>query len=174
MCEICGENQAVVFIQQVIGNEKYSLKLCDECAQERGITSDNGESIQVSISGLLSGLIEDQEDFQNGLKQPAACPRCGMDLESIRKNGQVGCSTCYQTYGWEIREMLSEMVDEDVKHTGKYPKLLTMYKEYIEHRDSLKEELKFAVENEEYEHAAVLRDRLEDLEKSKSIGRKNT
>ena len=56
-CEICGARKAVIHIQQVIGKERVDLHLCEECALERGISGE-GERVELSISGMLNGLLE--------------------------------------------------------------------------------------------------------------------
>ena len=159
-CEICGIREAVIHIQQIIGKERMDLHLCESCALERGIAG-NEEKSELSISNLLTGLIDLRH--MKGLRNKV-CPRCDSSLEEIKKHERVGCGECFIVYSNEIRSFLNKMVGK-TQHKGKYPKRLLTYKTFLVDVIKLKEGLKEAVKREDYEKAAVLRDRIKRLEK---------
>lgn len=161
-CEICETREAVIHIQQIIGNKKVELYICEECAKERGITTGN-DKIELSISGLLTGLVDIQDVHENKRVQKV-CPSCGLTLTEFKDKGKLGCSECYSAFGKEIRSLLHKMYGK-TQHFGKFPHQLRTYKTFLIDVEKLKEELKKVVTEEDYEKAAVLRDRISELQR---------
>ena len=158
-CQICKKEKAVIHIEQIIGNKKVDLHLCDGCAREHGInTVDN--KIEVSIPDLLIGLVA--RGKQSG-PMPAKCTHCGKSWQEIKKEQKVGCSECYALFNRPIRSFLSKN-RQNSDHQGKYPRRLLPYKIFLVDVPKLKEELKEALKCEDYETAASLRDRIRKLE----------
>lgn len=160
-CEICGTREAVIHIQQIIGNKKVELHICEVCAKERGIATGN-DKIELSISSLLTGLVGMGEK-SNKKRIQKICPSCGLTLKEFKEKGKLGCSNCYSTFGKEIRDMLRKMYGK-TQHFGKFPHQLRTYKTFLIDVEKLKEELARAVKEEDYERAAALRDRIADLQ----------
>jgi protein arginine kinase activator len=160
-CEICRNNDAVIHIQQIIGNERIDLHLCEVCALERGIMSKQ-EKGELSLSSLLTGLIDIRDAKQ---PQKSSCPRCGSAWQEIEEREQVGCAECYSCFGKEIRALMRKSGGQH-RHRGKYPRRLLAYKKILVDVMKLKEGLKEALGSEDYERAAVLRDRIKELEDS--------
>ncbi len=158
-CDICRVQEAVIHIQQIIGKERMDLHLCESCALERGITG-NEDKIELSISNLLTGLI----NLRNikGLRKKV-CPRCGSSWEEIKRHEKLGCVECYTVYSREIRSLMNKMVSKS-QHKGKYPHRLLTYKTFLVDVIKLKDGLEEAVKREDYERAAVLRDRIKKIE----------
>ncbi len=157
-CELCKENDAVIHIQQIVGNEAKEIHLCEKCAHENGISS-NSDKIELSLNELLNGLI----DFSSRPKGQDTCSTCGTRLKDFRKTGMVGCSDCYTSFRDEIVSYLEESVGT-VKHLGKYPNKLKAYKALLVDKEILKKRLEEAVAGEDYETAASIRDRIQSLE----------
>jgi protein arginine kinase activator len=162
-CQICDENSATVHVQQIVGNEVRELHLCQGCAQKRGI-SDAEQSGELSLSSLLTGLVTSQKSARNE-KTAEKCPNCGLALAEFRKDGHVGCPECYTTFKREI-EVFFQNTSGTTRHKGKYPARLKAYKTLLIDREALKEKLKEAVSNEDYEKAAMIRDKIETIEQS--------
>jgi len=162
-CQICEENTASIHVQQIMGNEVVELHLCEKCAQKRGISS-GGASIELSLSQLLTGLV-DTEATGKSEKSADRCPNCGLTLVEFRKDGKLGCSECYTAFKREI-EIFLQNTSGTIRHKGKYPARLKAYKTLLIDREQLKDELKKAVTNEDYEKAAMIRDKIETIEKT--------
>jgi protein arginine kinase activator len=160
-CEICGERQAVIHIQQVIGKERIDLHLCENCATERGISSSE-DRIELSISSLVNGLVDVRK--VKGLKRKV-CSKCQSTWELIGKREKMGCVECYNTFSKEVRFLLEKMGARGT-HRGKLPQRLLTYKTYLVDVLKLKEGLKEALKREDYEKAARLRDRIDELEQA--------
>jgi protein arginine kinase activator len=162
-CDICNQREATVFLTQMLNNEIRKLHLCEKCAIASGLDLDNA----VSVTDALLGTSEKKQH-----KQPATrptekkCPSCKMSLADFKKISRFGCAMCYETFADEIKNMVEEM-HRNTRHIGKkpvsHPASTTTY---IEHKDSL-EELKFrlqkAIELEDYEKAAGLRDKIQQI-----------
>jgi protein arginine kinase activator len=160
-CELCGEHEAVVHIQQIVGDDVYDLHLCEGCAKDKGISS-KADKIELTLSEILTGLLDD-EQMSASKRAALECPNCGKKYDDFRKEGTLGCVECYNTFGLEIKTLLKNMGGK-IRHTGKYPAKLKMYKTLLIDKEVLKQNLKEAVKNENYEEAAALRDRLNEIE----------
>jgi protein arginine kinase activator len=159
-CEICGLRDAVIHIRQIQKSHSQELHICEECAQEKGLLRE--EESELSISNLLSGLIEGKE-AAGAEETPEACPRCGMKAAEFRKRGKLGCAECFSTFQRDVRSMLSQMAGR-THHTGKLPRREAAESPVSPDRDVIASELREAIDREDYETAALLRDRLRGLE----------
>jgi len=148
-------------VQQIIGDEKVDMYLCEVCAAEKGI-SRRSETVELSLSQLLTGLFEaGHQDSESDLE---VCPNCGTGIESLKKEGRLGCPECYASFASEIRAFQRKL-SGSVQHIGKLPHKLKTYKELIIDRGELETRLEEAVKNEDYEKAAMLRDRIKEIER---------
>ena len=163
-CEICGLKDAVIHIRQIQKETVHELHICEDCAQEKGLLRE--EESELPIANLLSGLLEGR-DVSGGADARESCPRCGMKAADFRKQGKLGCPECFTAFEKDVRAIVSQMAARP-RHTGKLPATLEMEKPAP--AEGLREELRAAVEREEYELAARLRDRLRDLEAENGTG----
>ena len=138
----------MVFMRRSGGpGEGRDIALCEECAKVRGIVA--GKSIlDIDIEELLgSGL----EPFP-ALAVPAACPKCGMELSVLLREGRLSCSSCADAFAPEIAKARGKLppvrIDERLPAAG--PLSLS----------ALSDALEAALSTEDYEKAAVLRDEL--------------
>jgi protein arginine kinase activator len=161
-CEVCGLKEAVIHIRQVFPSGVQEVHVCEECAQEKGFSRDreDAETPELSISNLLTGLIEFREP--HGEVSRESCPRCGLTVQEFRKRGKLGCSECFSAFAVDVRAALSQMTGR-THHTGKYPRRLSTDPGIAADRERLKTDLKDALDREEYEKAAHLRDRIKEL-----------
>lgn len=161
-CEICGEHDAIIHIQQIIGNDKLDFHLCEDCAKKKGI-SKGKEKLELSLPELLAGLIDlkDFEEDSGGEKK--TCPNCGTSRDDFKKSGKIGCVECYNTFNKDIVRMLRKLSGTS-RHKGKYPSRLKSYKSFLIDREILKQKLEEAVKREDYEAAATIRDKILRLE----------
>lgn len=162
-CQICEQNTASIHVQQIMGNEVVELHLCEKCAAERGIAAGE-ERVELSLSQLLTGLV-DASSGSTHEKPAEKCPNCGLTLADFRKDGRLGCSDCYTAFKREI-EVFLQNTSGTTRHKGKYPARLAAYKSLLIDRELLKEELKAAVTQEDYEKAAMIRDKIRTIEQT--------
>lgn len=161
LCEICSVNEAVFHVKQIIGKEEIELHLCEQCAKLKGITKSEN-TIDFSISQLLTGLVDKKSGRKKSQSEVQECPHCGLSLAKFKKLGKLGCSECFTAFEKSVREFLYKMYGR-VKHKGKLPGKVKSLQDSMDDIESLKAELKKAIETEDYELAAALRDRINEM-----------
>jgi len=159
-CELCGKEKAVVRIRQIIGNESKEMRLCETCAREKGILGNEG-GVGEGVAWLLQGLFE---KIPSKSAHAVTCPVCGTRFRDVRESGRVGCSQCYMTFTKELRRLFKSEGAAKL-HKGKLPNRVLSYKIFFIDRENLKISLKAAIENEDYEKAAVLRDKIRQIDR---------
>ena len=149
-CDGCGEPGAHIRVRQSSGTHQRELWLCDECCRKLGVDQAI-PAFGPTVSELLSGLVTRASE--------RACPRCGTEFKEIRRSGRVGCAECYQVFRGSIARLLSQVGAEEA-HVGRYPDRLISYKRLLIDRTELRQRLDEAVQREDYEEAALIRDRM--------------
>jgi protein arginine kinase activator len=148
-------------LQQTVNGETKNMYLCTDCAE--------GKEFGISFGTLLQGFLESFFGQQAGFsyekkddapETPAVrCSSCGLTYEDFKKTGKLGCAGCYGAFKEELGAIIKNIQGSNV-HAGKYPKRggegIVKKREI----DVLKERLKRAVEAEEYEEAAKIRDEI--------------
>jgi protein arginine kinase activator len=157
-CDACGLRDALIHVRQMQKNGFQELHLCEECAQERGFIRE--DDAEISVGDLLAGLIDGAQP-REGTVSTAVCPRCGLAATEFRKRGRAGCADCYEAFGGDVKRILAQMAPRP-RHAGKLPRELPV--PAADDRGELAAELRAAVEGEDYERAARLRDRIRDLD----------
>ena len=163
ICDVCGENEAIVHVQQIMGGELYEFHMCGECARKKGVSTDQDGNMQFSLSHLLGGLVDSAEQEDETGMPATECPNCHTSLKELREQETAGCPECYTVFRGQIDELLGEYTDVTT-HRGRYPEKLKAYKTILVDKEALKKQLKEAVYREEYETAARLRDRIQEME----------
>ncbi len=96
-------------------------------------------------------------------KSPQKCKSCDTQLVKILDAGKVGCSTCYVTFARELEPLLSGLHGSTL-HQGKAPHVDDMRARLREDLQNKRTVLRSAVQGENYEEAATLRDEIRQLE----------
>jgi len=173
LCEECQMRPATVHITKIVNNEKTQMHLCEECAKQKHISFSTGisgfgfDDTGFSVAKLLSSFFEPTSKTPIGTSDDLKCSRCGLTFRTFSKTGRFGCSQCYNTFKNQMNPMLRRIHGKTF-HVGKVPKR-TGGQLRIKHEiNRLKRELQEAINAEEYERAAVLRDKIKELEKSEN------
>ncbi len=154
-CENCGKRDATVHLTEIRNKQKMEMHLCDQCSQEKGITHKQ----HFDISELLQTL-NSAEDARKKQKVPAAkCPNCGLSLARFRSSGRFGCAHDYAAFREHIAQMI-EGIHDSLQHVGKIPPRAGEQVLRARKRKDLHGQMKAAIEQEDYEEAAKLRDKL--------------
>jgi len=158
LCEKCKKNTATIFYQQIINGEKREYHICEECAANM----QNGVSFDTIFKGFLDSFIS---MGTTGYTKHNAffCPTCKLSFEDFRQTGKVGCADCYNAFKEQLIPVLKN-IQGSVRHSGKLPKKAGAELSTKRELENLKSRLKKAVEKEEYEEAAKLRDKIRNLE----------
>lgn len=153
LCDNCKKNEAKITIKEIGPDHKVViLNLCEECAEKKGVLIKQ----QISPIEKLHELLGKTE------KIDLICPNCGLTFTEFKKKGRLGCSQCYQVFHDEIVKIISKIHGAN-SHTGKNPKKGDKPQNQRIQMMKLREDLKRALEKEEYERAAEIRDRIKKL-----------
>lgn len=165
-CQACHVREAEVELTQVAGDEVTSLRLCGKCAAERGVAPEL-PAADSPLGAFLSAMGQGVTPLEAAAVAGDVCPVCGATLEDFRASGRLGCADCWVAFERPLRELLRR-VHGGTRHVGKSYQSAAEAgdpaSELIRSRLRLREALRDAVESEQFERAAELRDRLRGLE----------
>ena len=92
------------------------------------------------------------------------CSFCGLTFGQFRETGRLGCPHCYQTFEAHLRRLLRR-IHGSVQHVGKvYLPPDPTASEMEKRLDGLRRKLHRAIEAEDFERAAEVRDQIRSLE----------
>jgi protein arginine kinase activator len=158
ICDVCKQNEASVFLTEIVEGKMKKVNLCDSCAKAKNVDDPTG----FALADLLLGLGASQEIERNtGTAQ--RCPACGFSQADFKKTGRLGCAQCYETFAEGLTSLLKAM-HKGTHHTGKVPARIAQQVERENVLKTLQRDLQKAVAEENYEVAAQLRDQLRQLE----------
>lgn len=149
-CTRCNKNEATMYFKQNINGEIREFALCPECAAGDGVGL-GSPFAHLSLFGP-STLIKRAEKKR--------CELCGSSIEEIRSRGKVGCGKCYDVFS----EELSSIVNSIHGSANHIPREGTEADTKSNDIEKLRAEQRAAIENEDYERAAELRDRIREME----------
>lgn len=163
-CDQCHERDAVIHLTQIVNEQVTTLHLCERCAAEKGVESP-GSAVKTPLGSFLAAMGKGTE--QATVPRTAeSCPRCGASYQDFRESGRLGCSDCYGTFEAPLRDLLRRL-HGSTHHLGeRYAEGERSAAEPAggDRAAALREQLRLAVETENFELAAELRDRLRVLE----------
>lgn len=167
-CEKCGKNEATTYYKETINGQTREMRLCAACAQEMQL----GTSFESAFAGLVGGMntlwsnpfqtLTGGSPLSAGTKgAQRACPTCGMTEGALRRAGRAGCADCYRTFADILAPYIRQIHGAD-SHLGSKP--AEEAPSAASPSDALRDRLQQAVEREDYEEAARLRDEIRRLE----------
>ncbi len=166
LCQNCGKKTATTYIKTIVNGRLAQYHLCPDCAREMGygnIFSDFGLDFGNMLGGLIGGIPGEQTP---------RCEKCGTTFEEISKTGKLGCAECYRTFRRKLLPIV-QRIHGTTKHKGKAPgssalRVADPHHQIIAVKETPLEEkkrlLKQAIEAQDFEQAAVLRDEIKEME----------
>jgi protein arginine kinase activator len=162
LCDDCKKRQASVHITKIINNQKVEQHLCEVCAKESELVVFAVNPQSFTVQDFLKGMFH--HISHETARPTVSCPDCGMTYQDFSRSGKIGCSTCYKTFSPEL-ETVIRRIHGTSSHTGKVPHRSGEVLEVKQRLKQLKHLLETAIEKEEYEDAAKIRDQIRLLEK---------
>jgi protein arginine kinase activator len=161
VCDNCGSTEAVVHLTQIVNNEMSTYHLCEKCAAEKGLEA-APEPASVPLTDFLAQMGHDQvDDVSSGGER---CSFCGLTFKQFREVGRLGCPHCYETFAPSLRRLLRR-VHGGTQHVGKvYLPPDPSASEMEKRLEGLRRRLHRAIESEDFERAAEIRDQIRDME----------
>lgn len=166
LCQNCGKNEATTHIKRVVNGDTTQTHLCAECAQALGY-GDMFSGFGLNLDDFFGGFLGDTvQKLASPVEQ--RCSKCGNTFSDIVRSGKVGCSECYKTFYDKLLPSI-QRIHGRIKHNGKQVSSIETTASQVEQVkkdpvEELKKELATAIENQEFEQAAVIRDKIRELE----------
>ena len=163
-CQICNKNDATIHLTEIADGVRTEMHICEHCAAEQDIAVKSHIPINELLSSLLAVQPTDDE-LSGPSEQKLACPSCGFTLAQFRKQGVLGCPHDYEVFEKSLLPLIQKAHNGKTTHCGKLPsKTPQDTKKQIELLN-LRRQLEAAVQSEDYELAAELRDKINQAEK---------
>ena len=165
ICEPCGKNQATVHLTEIVNDQMSELHLCEQCAKEKGAM---GPSQHFGLADLLAGLVDIGLPEEGGKETGAVCPNCKFSYADFKKIGRLGCSSCYDAFNSSLTPLLKKIQGGSTHHLGKTTQKVDKEVKPKVEMQELQARLQKAIQREEFEEAARLRDMIRIVEKKLS------
>jgi protein arginine kinase activator len=170
ICESCHQNLATVHLTEIVAKQKKELHLCEDCAREKGDVFKGNFSVHDFLGGLEAAAKKkgaEKKETPTKTKAPVVetgpCPACGLTFPEFKASGRLGCFNDYEHFKKELLPLL-EKIHGATQHTGRVPASVPRKVETQSVLTALRKDLNLAIQREEYERAAELRDKIKSLE----------
>ena len=160
-CDNCNKT-ATVHLTEIKHGKKIEKHLCEQCAAQN-------EGLPVKSHTPINELLTNFVMAHSGLQKEVghACENCGITWAEFRQGGLFGCANDYQVFEKDLTPLLQRAHEGATHHVGKVPTRRggsgVPMKRQID-LTKLRKELAKAVEAEDYERAAKLRDQIKQAE----------
>ena len=165
-CDNCNNKTATVHLTEIRNGKKIEKHLCEQCAaQAEGMPAIKGHT---PINELLTNFVMAHSGLQK--EQGASCEQCGITWAEFRQQGLFGCEHDYDVFEKDLSPLLMRAHEGATHHVGKSPvragsgAAAPKAKRKLVDITKLRKELARAVELEDYERAAKLRDQIRQAE----------
>lgn len=138
-------------MKRIINGRAAELHLCTDCARSLGYADAFGG---FGFGGLLTEILSKSELGTGTLR----CSFCGKSFEEIANDGKMGCAECYNVFYDKLLPSL-ERIHGQASYVGAQPRKAGSQAELAE----LKIALQKAIEEQNFELAAALRDRINEI-----------
>ncbi len=161
-CDNCGKHEAVINVTQIENNEMRNFHLCEACAAEKGFETGTAVSAASPLTDFLAQM--GKSIGAEAVSSLASCPSCGLALSDFRRTGRLGCAVCYSHFDAQLRGLLRRL-HGGTQHVGKvYMPPDPSEADRVARVASLRRSLQRAIDAEDFERSAGLRDQLRRME----------
>jgi protein arginine kinase activator len=161
-CQKCLSEEAVVHLTQIVDDQMKTLHLCEKCAAEQGL-----ETSTVPENFALTDFLAQMGPEGKGSTEEATdrtCSFCGLTFGEFKETGRLGCPHCWTSFEGELRGLVRR-IHGSSQHLGKvYLSPDPSVSEREKRLEALRRKLQRAVELEDFERAAELRDEIRATE----------
>jgi protein arginine kinase activator len=156
-CQRCTK-QATLHITEVLGEDRFEeVHLCEDCAKKYLYEPQQKKSAKAGQA--------DAGDSDDDLRPGTRCPACGLTFLEFRNHGRFGCPNDYDAFKADLLPLM-ESVHGEVRHAGKTPRRAPRAKTAQVELAQLRQQLQTLVNEENYEEAARIRDKIRQLEEA--------
>ncbi len=166
VCDNCGSEPAVIHLTQIVDNEMKTLHLCQACGADKGVQGTSSPPA-LPLTDFLAQMGK-PPSTSTALSIRSRCSFCGLSFKQFRESGRLGCSHCWTTFDSHLNGLVRRIHGSN-QHVGKvYLSPDPSVKEREKKLEALRRRLQRAVELEDFERAAALRDEIRGLEMDRS------
>jgi protein arginine kinase activator len=169
-CDNCNR-QATVHLTEIRSGKKIEKHLCEQCAAQSEGMPPVMKQGHTPINELLTNFVMQHAGLQKELS--VTCEHCGITWAEFRQSGLFGCERDYDVFEKDLTPLLQRAHEGATHHVGKIPvrgggggTTQRPVKKKTPDVEKLRKELKRAVEAEDYEKAAKLRDQIRTAEEA--------
>src|SRR3954462_175978 len=161
-CDNCNK-AATVHLTEIKGGKKLEKHLCEQCA---ALNEGLPVKSHTPINELLTNFVM---AHSGGVTKEThqACEACGITWAEFRQAGVFGCANDYTAFEKDLTPLLQRAHEGATHHVGKVPARRggtgVPMKRQVD-LTKLRKELSRAVEAEDYERAAKVRDQIRQAE----------
>ena len=157
-CRQCSK-PATLHITELRQGDVVEIHLCETCARDYLSST---EPTQTESSEFEFAKSADSDESMDDIDD-RRCPNCGITFREFRSAGRLGCPHDYVEFEAELLPLL-ENIHGETQHCGKMPRRAPDSSRRQHELVRLRSELKIAVDEENYEEAARLRDEIQTTE----------
>lgn len=163
LCQNCGKKEATTHIKRIVNGEPTELHLCTACAEHLGY-ADVFSGIGFNLGSLLRNFFPEFTGLPTGeIKvEEERCPTCGCTFQDIVRTGMMGCADCYNTFYDKLKPSLYR-IHGRASHVGKMSSSYDAVSARKDRIRDLNEQMKEAVDTQNFERAAEIRDEIKEL-----------
>jgi len=133
------------------------ITICPECARQRGFTE--VEKLKANVAEIITELKNRIDEGDSKL----ICPNCGLSYAEFKRQARLGCAECYTSFHDQLVPLIRRIHDA-VQHVGRTASGGRKQAQMKMNVQKLREALSGAIQDEDYEKAAALRDQLRKTE----------
>lgn len=166
LCQNCKKNEATTHIKRVLNGEATESHLCHTCAQNLGYTN-FFDDFSFNMPSLFAGLFNDTLPSLSGA-YAERCEKCSSSFDDIVKSGYVGCAECYEKFYDKLLPSI-QRIHGKAKHSGKKPEKVPVKEVKVKEKtkdeiiSELEKDMQKAVNEQNFEQAAIIRDEIKKL-----------
>ena len=163
-CDGC-KKAATVHLTEISGGKKVEKHYCETCPKL------NNEAITAKSHTPINELLNNFVLAHSGATKESAttCAACGLTWPDFKQAGVLGCENDYVVFEKDLTPIIQRAHEGATHHTGKVPGRRAAAEGTLATRkrgalSRLRKELTGAIEAEDYERAAGLRDQIRSAE----------
>lgn len=163
-----------MFLTQIVNGQVTELAFCEACAKAKGLF--DPQSLSFAEKFFPEQFKEKLDNLMRELSLPASegrtqlppaspnmltqCPTCHFTLEDFRRTERLGCSDCYTVFAQELTNDQAAGAAKSGQESQAEDAAASPAPEAPPSLMQLKARLQEAIEREDYETAAQLRDQI--------------
>lgn len=160
LCQNCGKYEATTHVKRIVNGESAEAHLCSDCAKALGYNDVFGGF--GNTFGDLLGSFFGEPQVSAISSRTIRCEKCGNTFNDIVNSGKIGCADCYTTFYDKLLPSL-QRIHGKTRHEGKNPTIIKAEVTNVNPIEDLEEQLRIAIDEQNFEKAAQLRDKINEL-----------